>query len=170
MPTNIEIKARIESLEKTHAAASRISDTPVELILQEDVFFFVETGRLKLRYLSPSFGQLIFYIRENKPGPKTSIYQIHETREPDNLRAVLGSAFGEKLIVRKKRHLYLSGQTRIHIDEVENLGNFIELEVVLKDTDDPANGSTEAQELMLQLEVNPDQLVEGAYADLLESR
>lgn len=169
MPRNIEIKARISDIDKVHAAASEISDTPPELILQEDVFFHTDTGRLKLRYLSPSFGQLIFYTRENKAGPKTSTYQIHETSEPDSLRAILSNAFGEKIIVKKRRHLYLSGRTRIHVDEVEELGNFIELEVVLQDADDPDGDFTEARKLMKQLDIRPTQLVEGAYADLLSN-
>jgi hypothetical protein len=46
------------------------------------------------------------------------------------LRAVLAAAQGERLVVEKTRHLFMVGQTRIHIDEVKGLGSFMELEVI----------------------------------------
>jgi len=167
---NVEIKARIADLDQTHAAVARISTKPPQLIEQEDVFFNVATGRLKLRILSPSHGELIFYQREDKIGPKTCTYHIHRTDKPEELRAVLSAACGEKIIIRKQRHLYFSDRTRIHIDVVENLGKFIELEVVLEEYETPDSGESEAQALMEQLGIEADHLVEVAYADLLEGK
>jgi predicted adenylyl cyclase CyaB len=76
-------------------------------------------------------------------------------------------AYGEAGRVRKQRTLFLAGRTRIHLDRVEGLGSFLELEVVLADDEPPAKGIAEAHRLMEQLGVASTQLVEGAYVDLL---
>lgn len=138
-----------------------------KLIEQKDIFFHAESGRLKLRILSASHGELIFYQRDNISGPKTSTYHVVETDRPSDLRALLSAAYGEKIIVRKLRHLFLIGRTRIHIDVVTGLGEFLELEVVLDDSEGPADGEREALELMAKLGIQSQDLVEGAYADML---
>lgn len=131
MPRNIEIKARLTNAEAQRVRAARLSDVPPEVIAQEDVFFNVPQGRLKLRFLSPTQGQLIFYQRRDESGPSTSTYELFATDRPQQLKAVLAMAYGIRNVVRKTRHLYRVGRTRIHIDEVESLGHFLELEVVL---------------------------------------
>ena len=73
-------------------------------------------------------------------------------------------------MVRKKRTVYLAGRTRIHFDEVEGLGKFIELEVVLRDGEDAASGSAIAEDLMTKLGINKSDLIEQAYVDLLEKK
>ena len=70
-------------------------------------------------------------------------------------------------MVRKARHLYIAGRTRIHLDRVEGLGDFLELEVVLAEEDSIKDGEAEAQKLMEPLRVLPEDLVPDAYADLL---
>lgn len=167
MARNVEIKARISQPGKLHEAAAALADHPAQIIEQQDVFFNVNKGRLKLRFLSPSYGQLIFYRRDDIRGPKTSTYSVVETDRPDEFRALLGAAFGERAIVRKQRHLYLVGRTRIHLDSVEGLGNFLELEVVLKESESLIEGEREAGALMEKLGVDARDLIEGAYVDLL---
>lgn len=167
MSRNIEIKARVNQLEATRAIVETLADHPVKIIDQEDVFFNTGKGRLKLRFLSLTSGELISYQRNDELGPKTSTYHIATTDRPDELRNVLTDSLGETIIVKKRRFLYLVGRTRIHIDAVEGLGNFLELEVVLDDTDSIETGEAEARELMHKLGVSSDDLVEGAYADLL---
>jgi predicted adenylyl cyclase CyaB len=71
-------------------------------------------------------------------------------------------------VVRKTRYLYLAGQTRIHLDDVEGLGHFMELEVVLRADQSDAEGQAIAEDLMVRLGVRKDDLLEGAYMDLLE--
>ncbi|MCI0529102.1 MAG: class IV adenylate cyclase, partial [Nitrospira sp.] len=70
--------------------------------------------------------------------------------------------------VRKKRRVFMVGQTRIHLDQVEGLGNFVELEVVLKDGQCGAEGMRICEKLMKSLGIAEDDLIEGAYIDLLE--
>ncbi len=170
MPANIEIKARVRDFAALKRRAAEISDTPLEIIPQEDTFFNVSRGRLKLRQLAPQRGQLVYYERPDQDGPKRSNYQIFTTEDPENLKMTLAMALGVRGIVRKKRYLYLVGQTRIHLDEVEGLGEFIELEVVLRPEQTDAQGQAIAIDLMNKLGVREADLLEGAYMDLLEEK
>jgi predicted adenylyl cyclase CyaB len=76
-------------------------------------------------------------------------------------------AYGQVGRVRKYRTLFLVGRTRVHLDRVEDLGHFLELEVMLVDDESPEQGIREASDLMDRLGIQPDQLIEGAYLDLL---
>jgi predicted adenylyl cyclase CyaB len=168
MPTNIEIKAHVRDLAGLRSRAEAVSDTPVQVIPQEDTFFHTPKGRLKLRQLQPDQAQLVYYERPDQDGPKRSNYHIFETRDPVGLKTALSLALGIRGVVRKTRYLYLAGQTRIHLDDVDGLGQFMELEVVLQDGQSDAEGQSIAEELMARLGVQPEDLLEGAYMDLLE--
>ena len=164
---NVEIKARIASVEAMAPRVAALADRgPVE-IEQDDTFFVCERGRLKLRALSPTEGQLIFYRRANQAGPKESRFVISPTASPDTLRDALTLAYGSTGRVRKHRTLYLVGRTRVHLDRVESLGHFLELEVVLAEGESPDAGVKEARALMTALGLADDQLIDGAYVDLL---
>jgi predicted adenylyl cyclase CyaB len=169
MPRNIEIKARIEDAQALEAAAAAIADRdPIE-IEQDDTFFRCDDGRLKLRVFADGTGELIFYRRPNALGPKESSYWLSPTASPDSLRQLLTLAYGQLGRVRKRRILYLAGRTRIHVDRVEQLGNFLELEVVLAEDEPADSGVSEATALMRRLHIQPEQLIESAYIDLLRS-
>ena len=170
MPTNIEIKARARDFEGIRSRAEKLSDTPVQVIPQEDIFFNVENGRLKLRILAPDRGQLIYYTRPDQQGPKRSDYHISISADPVNLKHVLELAYGIRGIVRKTRYLYLVGQTRIHLDDVKGLGQFMELEVVLNEGQGDAEGQKIAEQLMSALGVEGADLIDGAYMDLIEDK
>jgi predicted adenylyl cyclase CyaB len=168
MPANIEIKARVRDFADVKSRAEGLSDTPVEVIPQEDIFFNTEKGRLKLRILASDHAQLIYYTRPDQEGPKRSDYHIAHTPDPENLKRVLELAYGIRGVVKKTRYLYLVGQTRVHLDDVEGLGQFMELEVVMREGQDDAEGQAIAEELMASLGVERGDLLEGAYMDLLE--
>jgi adenylate cyclase len=170
LPSNIEIKAHARSFEDIKRRAEALSDTPVEAIRQEDIFFNTPRGRLKLRVTPGERGQLIYYTRPDQEGPKRSDYQLFHTADPKDLKRVLELAYGVRGIVRKTRYLYRVGQTRIHLDDVEGLGQFMELEVVLRDGQGDAEGQAIAQGLMASLGVEKSDLLEGAYMDLLDPR
>lgn len=169
MPSNIEVKARVRNFADIQVRTAALSDTPVEVIPQEDTFFHAPQGRLKLRVLSGEKGQLIYYTRPDQHGPKRSDYHISHTSDPENLKRVLELACGIRGIVRKTRYLYLVGQTRVHLDDVEELGQFMELEVVLREGQSDREGQAIAEDLMSRLGVEKDDLLQGAYMDLLES-
>ena len=169
MPVNIEIKARVRDFAAIRSRAEALSDTPVQVIPQEDTFFHTPRGRLKLRQLAPDRAQLVYYERSDQDGPKRSNYHIFETRDPENLKTALSMALGVRGVVRKTRFLYLVGQTRLHLDEVEGLGQFMELEVVLHPEQTDAEGQAIAEDLMTRLGVREDDLLKGAYMDLIEA-
>ncbi len=170
MPSNIEIKARARDFGGIRARAEALADRPVQVISQEDTFFSVPQGRLKLRVRHPDAAQLIYYERPDQGGPKRSDYQIFETGDPENLKLTLARALGVRGVVRKTRYLYLIDQTRVHVDDVQDLGQFMELEVVLRPGQADAEGQAIAEDLMTKLGVEQSDLVEGAYMDLLEQR
>jgi predicted adenylyl cyclase CyaB len=167
MPTNIEIKARVRDLDGLRARVEALSDSPCEEIAQEDTFFPTPTGRLKLRALGPDRGELIFYQRADSAEPKPSHYRLATVKDPAALGAVLAAALGVRGVVRKRRRLYLIGRTRVHLDQVEGLGDFIELEVVLGEGEAVSQGEAVAAELMDRLGIAWSDLVRGAYLDLL---
>lgn len=170
MPRNIEIKARIESVAAMLPKAAALADEgPIE-ILQDDTFFACENGRMKLRAFSEGDGELIFYRRADQQGPKESFYLRSPTSSPQTLRAALSLAYGEVGRVQKHRTLFIVGRTRVHLDQVEHLGDFLELEVVLQEGEPADAGVAQAHQLMARLGVEPSQLIEGAYVDLLSQR
>ena len=169
LPRNVEIKARIDSIDALAAAVAPWADQGPTPTSQDDTFFRCDNGRLKLRRFSATEGELIFYRRADAAGPKESFYFITRTHEPDALREALTLAYGQAGRVRKRRTLFLVGRTRVHLDRVDGLGEFLELEVVLRDGEAVGAGLLEAQALMVKLGVTDSQLITGAYVDLLEA-
>ncbi len=170
MARNIEIKARVDDLDALAARTAAIADAGPTAIPQDDTFFRCDNGRLKLRAFEDGTGELIFYHRADQGGPKESFYVLSPTASPDTLREALTLANGQAGRVVKHRTLYLVGRTRVHLDRVQGLGDFMELEVVLADGDTLDDGAREAHALMERLRIAPDSLVEGAYVDLLRER
>jgi predicted adenylyl cyclase CyaB len=168
MPANIEIKARVRDFNCLQHKAEQLSETACEVIPQEDTFFNCQHGRIKLRELSPNCGQLVYYLRDDVAGPKHSEYKIHETNDPAGLKMILTEAFGVRGVVRKIRYLYLIGQTRIHLDDVKDLGKFVELEVVLEPDQTDDEGQAIAEDLMQRLGIQEGDLIDTAYMDLME--
>ena len=129
MARNVEIKARIADPASLRARVTALATAPPAVLSQTDTFFVVPRGRLKLRELGDGAGQLIFYERPDRPGPKTSSYTRVACADPRALAAMLGAALGVRGVVHKRRELFLAGRTRIHLDDVRGLGHFLELEV-----------------------------------------
>ena len=170
MARNVEIKAQVDSLDAIEPLAAALSGQEPAVIMQDDTFFTCTHGRLKLREFGDGTGELIFYQRADDTGPKESFYVISPTATPGTLREALTQAYGAIGRVKKQRRVFMAGRTRIHLDRVEGLGDFLELEVVLRDGESAAAGMEEARTLMAGLGVAPSQLVPGAYLDLLASR
>lgn len=166
MPRNVEIKARITSVAALVPRAAAIADQGPTLIAQDDTFFLCDAGRLKLRAFSDGSGELIFYRRADEQGPKESYYLLSRTADAASLRDLMTQAYGQRGRVVKQRTLFLAQRTRIHLDVVEGLGDFLELEVVLEDHEAVADGIQVADVILAQLGVERSQLVEGAYLDL----
>jgi predicted adenylyl cyclase CyaB len=164
---NVEIKARVRDPEALRERIVAVCDSPPLVLDQEDTFFNCSSGRLKLRCTGPLDGELIHYDREDAPGPKVSRYVRASTSEPSSMLHLLSRAHGVLGVVRKTREVYLAGRIRIHVDDVAGLGSFVELEVVLSETESVADGERAAEQMMSALGIERSDLVEGAYIDLL---
>ncbi|XP_058684171.1 uncharacterized protein LOC131573859 isoform X4 [Poecile atricapillus] len=193
MRRNVEVKARLRAREEVLRAALRLRELlgpgpgsgqgsgehrePAQVcpeggqvLIQTDTFFRVPRGRLKLRRMQDGRGQLIFYDRPDMAGPKLSSFSISPTADPEGLQVILSQALGTLGAVRKERLLLLLGQTRLHLDQVQGLGDFLELEVVLRPEQSEQDGQRVAQELLQHLGVQEQDLISGAYLDLLLAR
>ncbi len=167
MGRNVEIKAWARDFERQRLRAEALASGSAEHLVQDDTFFNVPAGRLKLRELGDGSAELIQYDRDDSPGPKESRYVVFRTTDPRGLKEVLTRALGIRAVVRKRRTVYFFGKTRIHLDQVEGLGSFIELEAVLDAGQDIQYGNAVAAEMMLKLEIEKEDLVAGAYVDLI---
>jgi predicted adenylyl cyclase CyaB len=164
---NVEIKARIASVEALLPKVQAVADQGPFEIRQDDTYFACNAGRLKLRMFSSGQGELIYYRRADQQAPKESFYLRSPTTAPEVLRESLKLAYGQTGHVEKHRTLFLAGRTRIHLDRVSGLGHFLELEVVLEENESSDAGVREANELLAKLGVERAQLIEGGYVDLL---
>jgi adenylate cyclase class IV len=165
MPKNVEIKAVVRDRPALLSRARRLWGAPRRL-QQRDTFFPCVNGRLKLRFQKPGPSTLIAYSRPDARGPKTSRYKTAVAPEPEALAACLRAALGPGRVVVKTRLLFMAGRTRVHVDSVRGLGDFLELEVVLRPGESAAAGRAEALRLMDALGVRGADLLEGAYADM----
>lgn len=169
MAANVEIKARVADPAALRERAVALADWPAQRLEQTDTFFTVPTGRLKLREFGDGTAELIQYERPDADGPKLSRYRRLDVPDPAGLKAALADALGVRAVVVKHRDVLMAGRTRIHLDRVEGLGDFMELEVVLAEGEDLAAGEAEARDLMTRLGIAATDLVTGAYVDLLEA-
>lgn len=134
---------------------------------QTDTYFHVSTGRLKLREGNIE-NNLIFYERNDQPGPKSSRFQLVKISNLEGLKSVLEKSCGIKMIVRKKREIYYIGNVKFHLDEVPGLGSFVEIEAgnILAD-------KTESELLeqcsfyLKEFGIKEANLISESYSDLL---
>ena len=140
MTRNIEVKARINDFQNVLRILENLADSSPTILEQVDTFSHCQKGRLKLREFKNSQAELISYLRPDFSGPKMSEYNIVEVKNATVLKQALASALGIRGVVRKRRTLFMVGQTRIHLDEVDGLGELLEIEVVLNENQAMAEG------------------------------
>jgi predicted adenylyl cyclase CyaB len=145
MPENLELKARISSISGAIRTARHIQAQSQGILRQRDIYYNVSHGRLKLRIINNHSAELIFYNRPNRNGSLFSNYIVLPVSNMRLSNELCTAAFGQKIIVKKKRCLFLYKNSRIHLDEVLNLGTFIEFEVLVK------HGVRQAQKLLAEL-------------------
>jgi len=168
MARNIEIKARAQQFEQLRERAAALSPDAPLIFRQQDFFYDVPRGRLKLRQFDDGTpAELIFYQRDDRDGPKASYYTRSPVTNPEAMHSLLATALTTRGIVTKERHVFIVGRTRIHLDRVDGLGDFVELEVVLAQDDDEEGGEAEAHEVFSKLGVPEADLVAVAYVDML---
>ena len=168
MGRNVEIKARVRDLDALRVRVEAQAGGPGEILDQEDIFFHAPTGRVKLRTFPDGRGELIAYDRPDETGASLSSFHIHRTENPVGLKSFLSDVLGVRGAVRKRRLLYRIGQTRIHLDEVDGLGSFLELETVLTDAQSEEEGARIVAGILAKLGIPDEDRIDCAYIDLLE--
>lgn len=172
MARHIKIKARVKDVESMQKRVERIAGTHPVILRQEDICFHCRwTGqKLRLRIENDRGGKLIQHFSGYLNHPATSFCQIVEEPEVEELKKIFGEEFGVRGIVKKQRKLYVRGNARIHLDKVDDLGDFIELELEGLQTLGLFNQNLDAQkaELMRELGISQEDLVYFSYIDLLE--
>ncbi len=166
---NVEIKARTNNTAGIHDWLKKAGARYLGEDHQVDTFFQLPEGkgRLKLREGNLE-NALIHYHRPNRKGPKTAEVSLYKPTEGKSLKEVLTRALGTKVIVDKQRHIYFIGNVKFHIDEVKNLGAFVEIEAIDEDGSiGLENLREQCSHFMKQLGIEKRDLVDVAYADLL---
>jgi predicted adenylyl cyclase CyaB len=165
MPQNLELKARISSVSEATRIARRLKAKARGVLHQRDIYYLVRSGRLKLRIISKRPAELIFYTRPNKRGSRYSDYVLLPVSNSKSTNELFTTLFGQKVVVEKKRRLFLLKNSRIHLDEVRGLGAFIEFEVLVK------HGKRQAQKLLefltAEFDIKRTATVAVSYSDLI---
>jgi adenylate cyclase, class 2 len=136
------------------------------VLIQRDTYFYAPHGRLKLREEEGATPHLIAYERPDQAGQRASSYWIAHVDRVDEMKATLSSALGIKVVVAKRRCLFLWKEVRIHLDEVEGLGNFIEFEAVAPDGSDLSREEAHVAAMRREFAVDDSDLIDGSYCDL----
>jgi predicted adenylyl cyclase CyaB len=161
---NLEFKARCDDHKAAMAKARVLGFDLCGDLRQTDTYFRVASGRLKLRETSGFQGELIYYRRDEGGANRASDYEVATTADPAALRHVLSDALGVLAVVKKRRTLLVLDGARIHLDNVEGQGAFLEIEV-------PVHGDEAAAErrmawLMAELGLDWDSCIRASYLDL----
>lgn len=164
---NVEIKARCAHAAAIAQAAAATGAVWESSCAQTDTYLNVPIGRLKLRHSDDGVRELIFYQRPNEQSPRLSRYERIPIAPGHMLDVVLTQALGIKAVVRKRRQVWRLDNIRIHLDEVEGLGSFVEFEVEVSAGRDVDGCRAQAQALLTRLDIKQSDLIAGSYADLM---
>jgi len=163
---NLEAKFKLHDLERARKQAEAIKYQFKATLLQRDTFFRVREGKLKLRE-EESGAWLIFYGRQDSWDLKLSSYEIVPIPEPEKTRNVMTQALGAIATVKKTRILMMRDHVRLHLDRVDGLGEFGEIEAVLGEHDDPERSRPAVNELLDVLDVDRKNLIAASYFEML---
>ena len=169
MPANLELKARCADLAALRERVKAVATAWLGVDEQVDTYFRTREGRLKLRESSLSGGQLVPYLRPDAAAARRSDYVVVPVPEPARTKELLAVLLGVHRVVRKTREIALHENVRIHLDRVEGLGDFVELEAVWDGS--PSGEAEQARKvacLRERLEIRDADLVAGSYESLLD--
>ena len=162
---NLEYKARIVAPQSIMATALALGADLWGDLRQTDTYFAVSHGRLKLRETVGRQGELIYYERDEAAADRPSDYTVAYIPDPAPVREALASAFGVLAVVKKRRTLLILDTARVHLDNVEGLGHFVEIEAPVKE--DEAQTRQRLDSLLEALGLDCGDCIRSSYADLI---
>lgn len=164
---NIEIKARTSDPDRIRNILKSKGARFTGIDMQKDTYFDVQTGRLKLREGNIE-NNLIWYNREDRPGPKRSEVILYRSADPETLKDILSGSMGVKMVVEKKREIYFIDNIKFHIDVVDGLGSFVEIEAIDKEgTLGHEKLKEQCNTYIKMFDIREEDLVSGSYSDIL---
>ena len=164
---NIELKARLPSLQLARDCAKRVATGYLGVQRQIDTYFAATRGRLKLREIDGGVAQLIWYQRADAPRARGSDYLLVQVEHAEDLKLALARAHGIRGIVAKRREVFLHQFVRLHLDQVTELGNFIEFEAVLSPEVAEESGYAEIHELCREFNIESQDILRVSYSDMM---
>lgn len=167
MPRNLELKARLPSLDAAREIALRIATDRLPDQRQTDTYFSCTSGRLKLREIDGAQAQLVWYRRPDGFDVRTSDYILAPAIDGESLKAALAGALGVQCVVAKRREIFLFHNVRIHLDRVDGLGEFLEFEAVIGPDADEAISQQRLDALRAQFGIQDADLIPGSYRELV---
>ncbi len=163
---NLELKARDRDPARSLQVCRDLGAEDRGVLVQRDTYFTVPRGRLKLREEPGVEATLIAYARPDVTGHKESRYRLVPVPDPAELTEALSTTLGIRVVVTKQRHLFIHDAVRIHLDQVDNLGTFIEFEAVVPPGESPRHFESLLAELREAFGIEDSDLVPSSYADL----
>jgi predicted adenylyl cyclase CyaB len=163
---NLEAKFRLSNHAEAEERARAIGYTRRAVLNQRDTFFRVANGKLKLREENGS-AVLIFYHRGESGPLMLSNYEIAKVADPPRTLRILATALGPIAVVEKVRTLMMRDNVRLHLDQVERLGEFGEIEAVIADCDDPERSRSAVNEILGALKVEKADLIDVSYFEMI---
>ncbi len=164
---NVELKARLRSLDSARKIAKSLATGQLPDQHQVDTYFRCHQGRLKLREIDGGPAQLISYQRPDTTAAKPSRYYLIDVPDPAAMLQGLGEALGILVRVKKHREIYFYENVRIHLDQVERLGTFLEFEAVLEREEQIEQGEAVVAWLQEQFAIQGEDLLTSSYSDML---
>ena len=165
---NIEIKAKYTNHDKARQFCEDLGASCLGTVRQIDTYFRVQKGRLKLREQDAQIAELIAYVRPDQEYPKCSEFVVIKVDSPATVKGIFSTLLGIEAVVEKLRTIYILDSARIHIDEVDGIGRFLEIEVLCGSGDGEAiqTATLRARELMEAFEISPKDLIPGSYREM----
>ncbi len=173
MSQNVEIKVRLQYLNETRSRARALGAVPTSTDEQTDVYYAVNSSgaeRIKLRTVPGKDPELIRYHRSEDSSVRTSDYTLIRGAEAMREAREYERKAAPEVVVRKSREILLLENVRIHLDQVDGLGCFLELEAVVDSTHDPATCRQQVADLIVSLSLPREGMVAASYSDLLLAR
>ncbi len=168
---NVEFKAELRDPALARGIARTLGATLSATYDQTDTYFRVPHGRLKKRESVnadtnlPEPVEFIFYDRANIARPKLSNYTIYSEDEAKQRFGVRPMPVW--VVVRKRREVWLAGTTRVHLDQVEDLGAFIECEALVSQKQTVVQCRTQNDEFRKAFMPAIGEPIAVSYSDML---
>jgi adenylate cyclase, class 2 len=170
MARNIEIKARVADLAAARTMALEAGARLHAVEEQTDRYYAVDGAhRVKLRTIAGGRAELVEYRRSEASGVRASDYTITPVRD-EAAGLCLVPKGTPRVVVRKRREILLWDNVRIHLDAVDGLGCFVELEAVLDERHDEPTCRAQVGTLMRALALRDDALIRASYAEMADQR